>query len=332
VTDSAELDFEEILKTSTTAEHVPFNLIGFATEEQAMALATMTMAFLKYIGTKMNLAGLDGITIAYDYNKALVDLDRGYETSFVLTPSTEFVQGVAMSPAVIREGKIKTHIVFAAGVFAPFVDTESKGWRGLYYQLAHECGHVHDRRAFDIAFPNFLLTRYEFEDHLAGWYFQMGDGCRSEYTASRLSAEFDPAQIQLHEQSFMLVFEGLEERIKALEAAFVEDGDGTKLFTGLAKEYERVLRHASYLLGHVDGLDGDMTPAPQFKGFIESDHWLAEYVVELHDALKEIWVNYGEWKSLSELDQPGVMVQLLLLRHGINLHVHPSGEMYITKQ
>jgi hypothetical protein len=48
--------------------------------------------------------------------------------------------------------------------------------------------------------------------------------------------------------------------------------------------------------------------------------------------LKEIWANYGEWKGLDELDQPGVMVQLLLLRHGINLHVHPSGEMYITKQ
>lgn len=331
MSDSAEQDFKEILKTSTAPEPVPFNLHGFATKEQAEALANKTAAFVKYIGTKLNLEGLDGITIAFDYNKALVDLDRGYETSFVLTPSTEFVQGVAMSPAVFREGKIKTHIVFSGG-FAAFVDTESATWRGLYYQLAHECGHVHDRRAFDLAFPNFLLTRYQFEDHLAAWYFQMGDGCRSEYTASRLSAEFDPNQIALHEEAFMLVFEGLEDRIKELEDAFVEDGDGTKLFVELAKEYERILRHASYLLGHVDGLDSDMATAPKFKEFIESDHWLTEYMVELHDALKEIWANYGEWKSLDELDQPGVMVQLLLLRHGVNLHVDPSGEMYITKQ
>src|SRR4030081_3754474 len=118
-----------------------------------------------------------------------------------------------MSHAVSREDKIKTHIVFAAGVFAGFVDADNELWRGLYYQLAHECGHVHDRRAFDIAFPNFLLTRYEFEDHLDAWYFQMGDGSRCEYTASRLSAEFDPDQIALHEESFMLVFEGLGARI-----------------------------------------------------------------------------------------------------------------------
>jgi hypothetical protein len=135
MTDSAEPSFEEIMKTSTAPDPVPFNLIGFATEEQARALANMTATFVKYIGTKMNLEGLDGITIAYDYNKALVDLDRGYETSFVLTPSTEFVQGVAMSPAVIRDEKIKTHIVFSFG-FTAFVDTESAEWRKRLALLA----------------------------------------------------------------------------------------------------------------------------------------------------------------------------------------------------
>jgi hypothetical protein len=327
MTDSADPDFEQIMATSTAPYPVQFHLAGFAKEEDAQKLANLTATFVQYIGTKLNLQGLDGITIAFDYNKALVDLDRGYETSFVLTPSSEFVQGVAMSPAVIREGTIKTHIVFAAGVFAGFVDTDNELWRGLYYQLAHECGHVHDRRAFDIAFPNFLLTRYEFEDHLDAWYFQMGDGSRCEYTASRLSAEFDPDQIALHEESFMLVFEGLGARIEALEEAFVEDGDGTKLFTELSKEYERILRHASYVLGHVDGLQGDMTPAPKFKAFIESDHWLAEYITKLHDTLKEIWAKYGEWTSLSDLEQPGVIVQLLLARNGVKLHLHENGEV-----
>jgi hypothetical protein len=115
-----------------------------------------------------------------------------------------------------------------------------------------------------------------------------------------------------------------------VEEAFVEDGDGTKLFTELAKEYERILRHAAYVLGHIDGLEGDLTPAPKFKEFIESEHWLAEYIIELHDALKEIWAKYEEWRSLGDLEQPGVIVQLLLLRNNVKLHLHDSGEMYIT--
>ena len=46
--------------------------------------------------------------------------------------------------------------------------------------------------------------------------------------------------------------------------------------------------------------------------------------------LKEIWAKYGEWTSLSDLEQPGVIVQLLLARNGVKLHLHENGEVYIT--
>jgi hypothetical protein len=60
---------EEILKT-TTAPDVSFKLCGFADEELAKKLAHTTLLWVKVVGTKLNLAGLDGITIAFDYAMA----------------------------------------------------------------------------------------------------------------------------------------------------------------------------------------------------------------------------------------------------------------------
>src|ERR1700694_1707268 len=88
-------------------------------------------------GVPVNLEGLDGVTIAFDYPKALAELDRGYETTFVLKPSSEFAQGVAMAPAVKRDGVIKTHIAFDGNVFIHFMNTEDEYWDWMHYQLAH---------------------------------------------------------------------------------------------------------------------------------------------------------------------------------------------------
>ena len=52
----------------------------------------------------MNLEDLDGVTVAYDYAKALTEIDRGYETSHVLTASTEIAHGVAMALLFLCKG------------------------------------------------------------------------------------------------------------------------------------------------------------------------------------------------------------------------------------
>jgi hypothetical protein len=107
--EAPEQTFEELTKGTTCPEVLNFSLKGFATEEQAMEMAYWTNSFIKIIGTKLNLEALDGVTIAFDYPKALAELDRGYETTFVLKPSSEFAQGVAVAPAVKLDGVVKTH-------------------------------------------------------------------------------------------------------------------------------------------------------------------------------------------------------------------------------
>lgn len=54
------------------------------------------------------------MTVAFDYDEALAELDRGYETTYQLTATKGVAIGVAMAPTVIRDGVIKTHLVLNA--------------------------------------------------------------------------------------------------------------------------------------------------------------------------------------------------------------------------
>lgn len=71
------------------------------------------------LSAAIDLTTLDGITIAFDYAQALLELDRGYETKHKLTPSDGIVLGVAMTRAVIGDGMIKSHMLFNAGILLP---------------------------------------------------------------------------------------------------------------------------------------------------------------------------------------------------------------------
>ena len=50
----------------------------------------------------LSLAGLDGVTISVDYDAGLQQLDRGYQTTGLLTRTNdEIASGIAMTPYVL---------------------------------------------------------------------------------------------------------------------------------------------------------------------------------------------------------------------------------------
>jgi hypothetical protein len=319
VNDAPEQTIEELLATSTAPANIPFQLKGFANEKTAQDLANRTATYIRYIGTRMNLEDLDGVTVAYDYAKALTEIDRGYETSHVLTASTEIAHGVAMAPGVFRAGVLKSHLAFNANVLMHLMDGEGENFSQVYYQLAHECGHVHDRAAFDVAIPGLLQRPYDFGSDLARIQFGLSWGSWCEYAATRLSASFYPEQVAHFEETFFAALEGLDDRVEAAVDAFRDDNDGWKCFNAVTGEYDRFLTFTSYLLGHLNGLGGDVDLAPKFKEFLQSGNWLAKYLIDLDKTLEEIWNKYGEWKSFEEFNGIGELVLLLAASDGVHL-------------
>jgi len=66
-------------------------------EVTAQQLAERAGGFTRELSRYMDLSNLDGLTLGGDYPKALAELDRGYESTIVLSPSNDVAIGIAMT-------------------------------------------------------------------------------------------------------------------------------------------------------------------------------------------------------------------------------------------
>jgi hypothetical protein len=94
------------------------HLIGYDTEEHANEIGALVSECLTAVASELDLSldDLDGITVAHDYARALAELDRGFAASQPLAPTSDLAVGIAMTPAVLRDGCVKAHIVLHAGI------------------------------------------------------------------------------------------------------------------------------------------------------------------------------------------------------------------------
>ena len=153
---------DELPQGITIPSDLQFSARMFPDEDYAKEAMYKLHSVLSVISQSIDLTNLDGVTVAFDYDEALADLDRGYETTYTLTATKGVAIGVAMAPTVIRDGVIKTHLVLNANyalsiLEGPGEETEYF-WQSLHL-IAHECAHVEVTAAFDKSFPGFLLQK-----------------------------------------------------------------------------------------------------------------------------------------------------------------------------
>ena len=126
-----------------TAPNFGVNVRGqFPSEEDARKLGTVVGGWVREFSRVFDLSRLDGVTVAEDYAQALAQLDRGRETSETLTASSGSVVGVGMTPAVLRDGLLKSHIVLNANHVWAIQDATLEGFQLAVHLVAHECAHV----------------------------------------------------------------------------------------------------------------------------------------------------------------------------------------------
>lgn len=172
---------------------------GFNDPEVATQFGRAVLEAVGVFGSFMDLSTLDGVTVAVDYDAALAELDRGIDGLRPLSRSNTEMQGVAMSPAVMRGGQVRTHLIFDAAMLVPFVHSEATDDEKAdsLAIIAHECAHVGITARKEAAIPEARLgTRIEgFERALT---FQVAEICWDEYAACRISAPFARRQQAIH--------------------------------------------------------------------------------------------------------------------------------------
>jgi hypothetical protein len=212
------------LPPPSAPESIPFSMRAFASAEDANRLANRLASYVRLISRCMDLSQLDGVTVAYDYDAALAELDRGVEGLRMLTRSNDDqLIGVGMAPAVVRDGIVKVHVVlngpYVEGIEADDAEEPSEAFSTALYLLAHECAHVQVTTDKDHAFPGTILQR-RISGYEEAIFIQINEACWEEYAACRLSAVFGLDQLQYYEEGLRGVLGVAREQAALAREAF----------------------------------------------------------------------------------------------------------------
>lgn len=253
----------------------------------------------------IDLTNLDGVTLAIDYPKALAELDRGKDGLRPLTCSTygeDGAIGAAMAPSVLRDEKVKTHLVFHLGAVAELAldDVESEGWQQSLHTLAHECAHVEATATMDRAFPGIILQE-KITDHFVGRRWEVINATWDEYCATRISAPFGADPTPGYVDIFVDSVNNARDRAHDAITAYRTRGDIDKVVTEVVRAYGNLVKYSGYLLGTLDGCGTKVNDHLPLQETL-SNHWFAEPMERLHSIFKDLWDRGGKWESRNEFE------------------------------
>jgi hypothetical protein len=252
-------------------------------------------------GTIMDLSRLDGVTVAIDYDAALAGLDRGMEGLQPLSRSdTEEMQGVAMSPAVMRDGEVRTHLVFNAEMLVPLIaeggEVDADDRAKSIGIIAHECAHVQITMEKELAIPEARLgTRIEGYERAV--MFQLAEVFWDEYAACRLSAPLATKKNATHASTVAACASGAHDRSDAAIRSYRVHGDLDRLQTEAGPALAHPMKAAAYLLGGLDAISADCadtsSTADARQALITSGY--DGLVDDLHAELRRLWETRADW-------------------------------------
>ena len=314
---------DEVESEEMASSLPPFSMVatGFDTEENARSLLGVINAFLLEISRYIDLSSLDGVTVAYDYDHALAALDRGVDLGSRLTASSGITQGIAMTPAVIRDGVIKSHIVLNANFITPLLDQDSEYFQHAIHVLAHESAHVQVNAAFDSSFPGMTL-RHRFSALLENLRWQVVDACWQEYAACHLSAGIGEDQTRNYTINLLSFFEVSRSQIRESYESYLANREGSDAGWTFVRDvvgaYGNLLKYASYCLGNLDGLNMSWRSISELNDAI-CGSWFEVHMDRLSSILNEIMASFGSWESLDLFWEIGDLALEMLYESGVLL-------------
>lgn len=314
--DTQDISADSINHTASKMPSFGIQARGFDDVDTATRLATIVGEAVRALGSKFDLSGLDGVTIAVDYNQALLDLDRGYETTYKLTATNSHVTGVAMTPAVLRGDILKSHIVVNAGHVWPLLDLDDvEGRAHAIHVLAHECGHVEVTNAYDRCFPNEML-RPKYGPILEQLQWKIIFAAWDEYAVTERSAGLGESQTETYEDAFLNDLALVDERSNNLILAFRGHLSVEQVLGEIYDCYGTLLKFSAYHLGNLQGL-GISWKHSEKTALALNNHWFLPYFERLQEACLEISKDYGTWKSKASFTLISEIADDLVQRAGL---------------
>lgn len=271
---------------------------GIADEATAKRIAAVLDGIVRELSPMMSLDRLDGFTFAEDYEAALRDLDRGFETNGTLKPTkNDYGVGVAMTPIVFRNGVVKSRVVARMWIANGLVSEDNEAQQIALHMIISQLAHVACVQLLDEALPGFFMSRLE--NSYQAFLYPCVDSAWSGYFAARASAIFDPNSEFAYRELTLAALQHALTAIPVARLAYRFDGNMDKLMGVTLPAVTALLNHIGHLLGHCDGIQRAAFEDEQLEASFEKAG-LRAWIDLFHGDLATIWDRRGQWSSIEE--------------------------------
>lgn len=290
---------DALLQKSSLPSNVKMRISGsYQTEEAAQHVLRNVTFFLRVFGAYLNLAGVESVSIADDHNAALAAIHKG-DGVLALAPSNdEFGTGFAVTAPVLRDGVLKSSIVFSSRLIQVLNDPLHEKRRHAIHVLAHESAHAHDLEVLRQSFPD--SGKQCNLDWKAQCLSQLANVCWSEYIASHLSSRWgtDDYCAEFEHQLCKTLANAMEKGSACIHD-FRFHRNGRKTEAEIRNIFGRLLTRAAYLIGHIHGRGKTVAEmAPRYYRSVQETPWFKPVFERYEANLKDMHATYGSWTSL----------------------------------
>lgn len=301
---------------------VNIRMVGFDENDQILEFAKAVSKEIIDIGRTIDLSCLDAVTIPYDYRLETASFDRGFEGFRPITVSNDQFIGVAVTTEVLRDKTAKSHIIFDSRFIVAIRSQELEDYTLAKYIIAHECAHVEVNSWFRSAFPDDDLDdTYPSSELISRW--SVISACWNEYAACRLSAQYGPDETDRRVADFRQSLANMHELIRSDLHAGNMIGSPMHLQNTMYVRCGNLLKMASYMLGHLDGLSDEArfrqiqeeAKSTLFNGYLE----------RLSASLRSIWDSRREWTTKDDFLEIGDIAIDLIRNRGVEIRPLVNG-------
>lgn len=234
-----------------------------------------------------------------------------------------------MTVFILRDGVPKAHLVLDIEAVLPLYmcEEESPERRQAVQLIAHECAHIEDLKRKDEAFPGVILQRRE-----AGWIAQTlgpaGLNFWEEYYACRRAACFRREAVDDFAGVLISSLDNAPGEVRAAIGRYRHHGDLDRLIAEAVDPALRPLKAASYLFGHIDGLDGNRDAIPEVRERL-STHPIGGLIEGMLAELHRLWECREGWVGFEEFDELTKIALAALEIGGIQPEEFADGRCYL---
>jgi hypothetical protein len=326
----SQADIAALLAKSTLLPSVDFSIHGsFESEEQGQSLVQIALAFFQLFGAFLNLEGLEAVTVADDYKGTISRIDQGFKKASALTPTADgFGSGAAMAIPVLRDGKLKTHIVLHSNLIRVLALSDNEMSGVAIHTMAHEAGHAHDHEVESHNLPG-VYGSY-IPDYKAGRLFLLAHKCWTEYIASHLSSRWGTDDYcKGYSDMLCSMLSTARERGDAALDRYGSHRDILRVEREVIDAYGLLLDRASYLVGHVHGLGKTVEKmAPAFFRLVNETRWFKPIFERYEANMRALHESYGAWSGLEAFDPLKSTFESLLNAGGMFYYRLPFDEQW----